>query len=191
MKKILKSFVALSLMGAVFTPNVLANESSDNNTNYFGLTAEDSRTELQTAVDEAVAAFQEEFPDVGIEEIDVELEDGQFYEIDIDGKTEDKEYQITYHAKDKTITEREEEDDDTNQLDDLLDLTKAISIDEATEIAKNEAQLETPTHWTLDYDTERGVMVWEVEFDDDQNTNEAEVKIDATNSEVLHVDTDD
>lgn len=189
MKKMLKSFVALSLMGAIFTPSVLANESSDINTNYFGLAQEDSRTELQTAVDEAVAAFEQEFPDVGIEEIDVELENGQGYDIDIDGKTEDKEYQITYNSKDKAITEREEEDE-TNQLDDLLDLIKAISIDEATDIAKGEAQLETPTNWTLDFDTERNVMVWEVEFDDDQNDQEAEVKIDATNGEVLKVDTD-
>lgn len=149
---------------------------------------DEAKSDAQLAMEEAIEIFREEFPDAEIDQVDVELKADGFYEVEIDGFSADQDFELTVHSENNEISEREEDQDDDQET--ALDFELLITLDEASEIALAEVELEVITHWNLEFDD--GRFEWEVEFDDDENNGqEASVKIDAETSEVLEVDLDD
>lgn len=210
MKKSLKSLVALSLAGLVLgsaslgyvsaqesesseaasSESVESSASSESTESTKGEETEGS--ELQQAVAAAVEAFEAEYADAEINEIDVELNRDGSYEIDVDGFDDTTDYEITYRSDNAEVTSRETESEDDNQDEQALDLEAVITIDEATEIALSEASLETATSWNLDHVDDNDVPEWQVSFDEDENGGqEAEVTINANDGTVIETELDD
>lgn len=211
MKKSIKHLVLLGLSATTLivglAPTVLAQEENSESEVSSEMTSESASSEefaedttqtdeeteaspAQQALESAVEIFREEFPDAEIDQINVELRNDSFYEVELDGFSEDTDYELTVHSENNEIRDREEESSDDNDHEVALDLENLLSLDEATEIALSEVSLPTPTQWDLDSDRDR--FVWEVEFDEDENEGqEATVEIDAESGDVLDVDLDD
>lgn len=148
----------------------------------------EAKSDAQLAMEEAIEIFREEFPDAEINQVDVELKADGFYETEIDGFNGNQDFELTVHSENNEIHEREEDEDDDQET--ALDFEALITLDEASEIALAEVDLEVITHWTLDFDD--GRFEWEVEFDEDENNGrEATVEIDAETGEVIDADLDD
>lgn len=211
MKKSLKSFALLGISGLMLTavaPHVTAqDDSQEASTSEESVSSEESsestdeaqteESELQVAFNEAVALFQEEYPDAEIEEIEVELRNEE-YQITIHAFQDNTEYEVDFSVDPVEIT-RAEEDDDDDSDDEPLNLEELITIDEASEIALEEAGSGTITDWSLDSDD--GKFRWEIEVegaegaaetnDDDDDDNKLHVEIDAETGDVLDVEFDD
>lgn len=194
MKKTLTNLLFIGLASFSLT-TTLAQVQAQDDTTEEEITTEvtqdendEAKSDAQTAMEEAIEIFKEEFPDAEIDQVDVELKNDGFYEIDIDGFNENQDFELTVHSENNEISEREEDED--NDQETALDFEALLSLDEASEIALAEVDLEIITQWTLDSDD--GRFEWEVEFDEDENDGrEATVKIDAESGEVIDVDLDD
>lgn len=194
MKKTLTNLLFIGLASFSLT-TTLAQVQAQDDTTEEEITTEvtqdendEAKSDAQTAMEEAIEIFKEEFPDAEIDQVDVELKNDGFYEIDIDGFNENQDFELTVHSENNEISEREEDED--NDQETALDFEALLSLDEASEIALTEVDLEIITQWTLDSDD--GRFEWEVEFDEDENDGrEATVKIDAESGEVIDVDLDD
>lgn len=190
--KNLKKLLAVSLAGSLLVGGhlVQAQESTTSeaeSTEEATSQAESTdKSEVFQAYEDAIAAFQEAYPEAQIEEIDVELLNDDTFEVEIEGFQGNEEVDATYMSRDGQLTERSAEVDDDGDKQ-ALDLDAVISIDEATEIANGETGLTNPTNWKLDANASR--TVWEVNYDD--QAQEAEVDIDALTGEVLGVELDD
>ncbi len=207
MKKSLKSFALLGMAGLMLTavaPHVSAqDDSQEASTSEESVSSEEStestdeaqteESDLQVALNDAVALFQEEYPNAEIEELEVELRNDN-YQITIHGFEDNIEYDIEFSVDPVEITERDEDNEDDND-DDALVLEDLITIDEASEIALEEAGEGTITDWDLDSDD--GRIRWELEIADVQNPNEDDdddklhIEIDAETGEILNVEFDD
>lgn len=194
MKKTLTNLLFIGLASFSLT-TTLAQVQAQDDTTEEEITTEvtqdendEAKSDAQAAMEEAIEIFKEEFPDAEIDQVDVELKNDGFYEIDIDGFNENQDFELTVHSENNEISEREEDED--NDQETALDFEALLSLDEASEIALAEVDLEIITQWTLDSDD--GRFEWEVEFDEDENDGrEATVKIDAESGEVIDVDLDD
>src|SRR5699024_4654512 len=177
MKKSLKSFALLGMAGLMLTavaPHVSAqDDSQEASTSEESVSSEEStestdeaqteESDLQVALNDAVALFQEEYPNAEIEELEVELRNEE-YRITIHGLEDNIEYEVE-------ITERDEDNEDDNDNDgEALVLEDLITIDEASEIALEEAGEGTITDWDLDSDD--GRVSWEIEIDGVENPDQ-------------------
>lgn len=194
MKKTLTNLLFIGLASFSLTTTLTQVQAQDDTTEEEITTEvtqdenDEAKSDAQTAMEEAIEIFKEEFPDAEIDQVDVELKNDGFYEIDIDGFNENQDFELTVHSENNEISEREEDED--NDQETALDFEALLSLDEASEIALAEVDLEIITQWTLDSDD--GRFEWEVEFDEDENDGrEATVKIDAESGEVIDVDLDD
>lgn len=212
MKKSLKSFALLGMAGLMLTavaPHVSAqDDSQEASTSEESVSSEEStestdeaqteESDLQVALNDAVALFQEEYPNAEIEELEVELRNEE-YRITIHGFEDNIEYEVDFSVDPVEITDRDEDNEDDNDNDDALVLEDLITIDEASEIALEEAGSGTITDWSLDSDD--GKFRWEIEVegaegaaetnDDDDDDNKLHVEIDAETGDVLDVEIDD
>lgn len=203
MKKSLKKLVLIGMSGMMFSaviPTVYAQESSDESTTE-ETTSETTdeateESELQAYLNEAAEMFLSEYPDAELEEIDIELRNDE-YKITIHGFDGSNEYEVDFSVNPVEITDREEDndDDDNDDNDEALILEDLISLDEASEIALEEAGGGTITDWNLDYDD--GRFRWDIEIDDlavgnsdDDDDDEFNIEIDATTGEIIEVDFD-
>lgn len=210
MKKSLKTFALLSMSGLMLTavaPHVMAQDDSQETTSEESVSSEESsentdeaqaeESDIQVALNEAVALFQEEYPDAEIEELEVELRNEE-YKITIHGFQDNTEYEVEFSVDPVEITKTEEDGDDDSD-DEALNLEALITIDEASEIALEEAGSGTITDWSLDSDD--GQFRWDIEVegaegatatnDDDDDDNKLHVEIDAETGDVLDVEIDD
>lgn len=194
MKKTLTNLLFIGLASFSLTTTLAQVQAQDDTTEEEVTTEvtqdenDEAKSDAQTAMEVAIEIFKEEFPDAEIDQVDVELKNDGFYEIDIDGFNENQDFELTVHSENNEISEREEDED--NDQETALDFEALLSLDEASEIALAEVDLEIITQWTLDSDD--GRFEWEVEFDEDENDGrEATVKIDAESGEVIDVDLDD
>ncbi|XJS11132.1 PepSY domain-containing protein [Aerococcaceae bacterium WGS1372] len=212
MKKSLKKLVLLGVSGMMLTavmPQVMAQESSEESTTEESVAGSTESTEttdeeateeseLQTALNEAIELFKAEYPETELKEIDVELRKEE-YKITIHGFSGTNEYEVDFSVDPVEITNKEEDNDDDDNDDDALVLEDLITIDEASDIALEEAGGGMITDWNLD--TDDGKAIWELEIEDpalentdnndDDDDNKLHVEIDATTGEVLKVEFDD
>ncbi|WP_338487826.1 PepSY domain-containing protein [Ruoffia tabacinasalis] len=209
MKKSLKSFALLGISGLMLTavaPHVTAqDDSQEASTSEESVSSEEStestdeaqteESDLQVALNDAVALFQEEYPNAEIEELEVELRNEE-YRITIHGFEDNIEYEVDFSVAPVEITDRDEDNEDDNDNDgEALVLEDLITIDEASEIALEEASEGTITDWDLDSDD--GRVRWEIEIDgvenpdQDDDDNKLHIEIDAETGDILNVEFDD
>lgn len=142
-------------------------------------------TDPEVSLEEAVKIFNDAYPGVDIESIDLKSKSHLYY--DIDGFDKTKEYEVEIDATTKELTEKEIETDQSD--DQALDFSKIIDPSEAIKAANAESAAKglTPTSWSLDVDD--GIQKYQIEYDDGKN--EVEIDIHAETGEVLEVDIDD
>ncbi|MDN6639558.1 MAG: PepSY domain-containing protein [Tetragenococcus sp.] len=147
---------------------------------------------ISVSVNNAIQIYEDELPDTDITEINLDESNGGYY-YEVEGLDDDNEYEMSIDAKTEDAQRQETEKLGSNEQEgqkreqDKLDLTNLLSIQEAAEIATDEAGGGQAIDWSLDKNLK--ITYWEVEVEDGQD--ETEVKINAQTGEVLEVNEDD
>ncbi|PXZ20636.1 hypothetical protein DM474_04745 [Lactobacillus helveticus] len=145
------------------------------------------RTKIDLSQKDAVDKFDAKYPNKQIKSIDLKQENGT-YVYEIDGFDKTNEYTATIDADTgKVLHSHSEKLDLDDRHQKALDLNSVISRDEATKIAEKHAD-GVSKEWNLELDEDDGKAYWDVEVSD--GTKSTEVKINATNKDVVRTDTD-
>ncbi|TLQ20158.1 PepSY domain-containing protein [Lactobacillus helveticus] len=145
------------------------------------------RTKIDLSQKDAVDKFDAKYPNKQIKSIDLKQENGT-YVYEIDGFDKTNEYTATIDADTgKVLHSHSEKLDLDDRHQKALDLNSVISRDEATKIAEKHAD-SVSKEWNLELDEDDGKAYWDVEVSD--GTKSTEVKINATNKDVVRTDTD-
>lgn len=144
-------------------------------------------TNPTVSMKDAVDIFKESYPDAKIESIELDTDSSGRLHYDIDGFDETKEYDVEIDATTKEIIVNEVERERTS--DEAIDFSAIIDPAEAIEIASTKTEVEglSATGWSLE--VENGKQTYTVEYE--RNNSDIDIKIDATNGEILEVDIDD
>lgn len=144
-------------------------------------------TNPTVSMTEAVDIFKQSYPDAKIESIELDTDSSGRLHYDIDGFDGTKEYDVEIDATTKEIIVNEVERERTS--DEAIDFSAIIDPAEAIEIASTKTEVEglSATGWTLE--VENGKQIYTVEYE--RNNSDIDIKIDATNGEILEVDMDD
>lgn len=145
--------------------------------------------EIEVTEEQALTIFSDEY-DQTVESLELETSrDGYMYDVEsYDNQTE---YNTTIDANSGDIIDTKSDNDDDEDEEEHryeLDQQEAISREEASEIAENEAGGGQAREWKLERVSD-STQIWEVNVL--ENGNETEVAIDAEDSEVLEVEQDD
>ncbi|MGO4937830.1 PepSY domain-containing protein [Fundicoccus sp. Sow4_H7] len=195
MKKTFKKFVMLTAsvtaLGASLPVLVNAQDdaSSESTESVEESTADEAEaSDLQLALELALDLFYEQVPDIGVTEIDIDLNDDGSYDIDIQGVNADGEYEYELRVSGEEVSnENFERDDDDDDDDEILDLENYLSIDEITKIALDAVGSGKVTDWTLDFDDNK--PVWDLDIDEvDGDDDDVEITIHAETGEILDTD---
>lgn len=145
------------------------------------------RAKIDLSQKDALDKFDAKYPNKQIKSIDLKQENGTYvYEIDEFDKT--NEYTATIEADNgKVLHSHSEKLDVDDRHQKALDLNSVISRDEATKIAEKHAD-GVSKEWNLELDEDDGKAYWDVEVSD--GTKSTEVKINATNKDVVRTDRD-
>lgn len=147
--------------------------------------------EVSFSVEDAIATFQKNLPDVDITEIEFDQKLGKEV-FEITGVDDNKEYEWVIDANNQEILEKESEALDAEEKEgqkrqEKLNLKELISLSEASDIAVKEIGSGTAVDWQLDQ--ELGQTYWEVKVKD--GNRKIEVKLDAQSGEILEKKLDD
>lgn len=146
---------------------------------------------IQVDMEKAVSEFENAYPDASISSIELEAERGT-WQYEIQGLDDEKEYEIIVDANTQEVTNEREEALDANDAggverkEDALDMDNIIDPQEAVDIALSEAE-GAISSWKLEKDDQ--VTYYEVTVTN--AGNDYDIKLDATNGEVLGTDRDD
>ena len=145
------------------------------------------RAKIDLSQKDALDKFDAKYPNKQIKSIDLKQENGT-YVYEIDGFDKTNEYTATIEAKNgKVLHSHSEKLDVDDRHQKALDLNSVISRDEATKIAEKHAD-GVSKEWNLELDEDDGKAYWDVEVSD--GTKSTEVKINATNKDVIRTDRD-
>ncbi|ALI53165.1 PepSY domain-containing protein [Lactobacillus helveticus] len=145
------------------------------------------RAKIDLSQKDALDKFDAKYPNKQIKSIDLKQENGT-YVYEIDGFDKTNEYTATIDADNgKVLHSHSEKLDVDDRHQKALDLNSVISRDEATKIAEKHAD-GVSKEWNLELDEDDGKAYWDVEVSD--GTKSAEVKINATNKDVVRTDRD-
>ncbi|GGC90853.1 PepSY domain-containing protein [Enterococcus wangshanyuanii] len=188
-----KLVISMTLM--LLTLGACANNSGTttgtNNTETKNETRSDAETRLETikiSLPDAIAAFEEIYPNAAITSID--LEDSlESYSYKIQGIEGTKEFDIRVDADSGEVTKEREEtvDRDDQGEDKALDLKDLISLEEATEIAEGTVKDGEAIEWSLE--NELATTYWEITIKTGL-LSENTVKINAQTGDVLEQEQD-
>lgn len=142
----------------------------------------DIKINQQAAIDQ----FNKKYPDKHLNEVELESDKGK-YMYKVKGFDNTNEYKVKVNAKDGKVISNKSEKLDKNDKKYTLDPSKAISRDEASQIAEKAAKKGSSIEWKLEQEKENQA-VWEVQVKDGRTVKE--VKIDAGSKKVLEVETD-
>lgn len=145
------------------------------------------RAKIDLSQKDALDKFDAKYPNKQIKSIDLKQKNGT-YVYEIDGFDKTNEYTATIDADNGKVLHLHSEKldvDDHHQK--ALDLNSVISRDEATKIAEKHAD-GVSKEWNLELDEDDGKAYWDVEVSD--GTKSTEVKINATNKDVIRTDRD-
>ncbi|MEY8441417.1 PepSY domain-containing protein [Lactobacillaceae bacterium 24-114] len=142
----------------------------------------DIKIDQQAAIDK----FNQKYPDKQIYEVELESDHGK-YVYKIKGFDKTNEYKVKVNAKDGKVISSESEKLDQNEKEYALDPGKAISRDEASQIAEKAAKKGSAIEWKLEQE-KKNQAVWEIKVKDGRTVKE--VKIDAGSKKVLNVEND-
>ncbi len=145
------------------------------------------RAKIDLSQKDALDKFDAKYPNKQIKSIDLKQENGT-YVYEIDGFDKTNEYTATIDADNgKVLHSHSEKLDVDDRHQKALDLNSVISRDEATKIAEKHAD-GVSKEWNLELDEDDGKAYWDVEVSD--GTKSTEVKINATNKDVVRTDRD-
>ncbi len=186
--------LGLSLLGlGVFTGCTTQTDKTTDNSDTTKTTevAKDKEVDVMSVKD-AVAKYNETYPDTKV--ISVKLDkSAKTYTYKVKGVGEDAEYSVKIDGVTREIvkedTEKLDKDDEHKAKAEALDLSKAISINEATKIAEKEVGKGSAHEWKLKKESQTGAMVWKVEVKDGRK--EIDVKINAETGDILGTEKED
>lgn len=145
------------------------------------------RAKIDLSQKDALDKFDAKYPNKQIKSIDLKQENGT-YVYEIGGFDKTNEYTATIDADNgKVLHSHSEKLDVDDRHQKALDLNSVISRDEATKIAEKHAD-GVSKEWNLELDEDDGKAYWDVEVSD--GTKSTEVKINATNKDVVRTDRD-
>lgn len=145
------------------------------------------RAKIDLSQKDALDKFDAKYPNKQIKSIDLKQKNGT-YVYEIDGFDKTNEYTATIDADNgKVLHSHSEKLDVDDRHQKALDLNSVISRDEATKIAEKHAD-GVSKEWNLELDEDDGKAYWDVEVSD--GTKSTEVKINATNKDVIRTDRD-
>ncbi|MGG5342646.1 PepSY domain-containing protein [Enterococcus sp. AZ192] len=188
-----KIIISMTLM--LLTLGACANNSGTttgtSNTETKNETRSDAGTRLETikiSLPDAIAAFEEIYPNAAITSIDLEDSLGS-YSYKIQGIEGTKEFDIRVDADSGEVTKEREEkvDRDDQGEDNALDLKDLISLEEATEIAEGTVKDGEAIEWSLE--KELATTYWEITIKTGL-LSENTVKINAQTGDVLEQEQD-
>ena len=193
----LMSLSAAVLVGCTTTTDNTTNRSSTtimSTTTSDGNTSLDSTENAMTTMSwqDAVAVFQEKFPDTSITSISFDTSFGKWY-YDIEGINDTTEFELRIDPATGETSREEQQTLDKDEQNaayresEALDLEGVISIEEASQIALDAVGSGEVTD--LDLERELSVTYWKVTIEDGRK--EFEVSIDARTKEVLTTERDD
>ena len=193
----LMSLSAAVLVGCTTTTDNTTNQSSAtimSTTTSDGNTSLDSTENAMTTMSwqDAVAVFQEKFPDTSITSISFDTSFGKWY-YNIEGINETTEFELRIDPATGETSREEQQTLDKDEQNaayresEALDLEGVISIEEASQIALDAVGSGEVTD--LDLERELSVTYWKVTIED--RRKEYEVSIDARTKEVLTTERDD
>lgn len=193
----LMSLSAAVLVGCTTTTDNTTNRSSTtimSTTTSDGNTSLDSTENAMTTMSwqDAVAVFQEKFPDTSITSISFDTSFGKWY-YNIEGINETTEFELRIDPATGETSREEQQTLDKDEQNaayresEALDLEGVISIEEASQIALDAVGSGEVTD--LDLERELSVTYWKVTIEDGRK--EFEVSIDARTKEVLTTERDD
>lgn len=193
----LMSLSAAVLVGCTTTTDNTTNRSSTtimSTTTSDGNTSLDSTENAMTTMSwqDAVAVFQEKFPDTSITSISFDTSFGKWY-YNIEGINETTEFELRIDPATGETSREEQQTLDKDEQNaayresEALDLEGVISIEEASQIALDAVGSGEVTD--LDLERELSVTYWKVTIEDGRK--EFEVSIDARTKEVLTTERND
>lgn len=151
--------------------------------------SQEDKSEFQTVLETALKDFEEKYPEVKISGLKVKLKKNDVIEVEIEGFDIESEYEVTYDNKEQQFTKEEKETLDSDDEYIELSLDKLKTLDEITEIANQKTNLSNIESWKLSADDDHNNQpVWEVEYDDEKDKDDVELKIDAQSGEILKVE---
>lgn len=156
-------------------------ESSTNNSTQPGI----NNQNLSISLEDAVKIFQDTYPSVSIESI--QMDDDRNYEYDIDGFDEANEYELSIDANSGETRDQETGDNNDND-EEALNLENVLSPQEAMDIALNEIGTGYVDEWELDM--ENGAPVYEISIEetDNQDDDDMDITIHGETGEILKRD---
>lgn len=151
--------------------------------------SQEDKSEFQTILETALKDFEEKYPEVKISGLKVKIQKDDIIEVEIEGFDNDSDYEVTYNSKEQQFTKEEKETLDSDDEYIELSLDKLKTLDEITEIANQKTNLSNIESWKLSADDDHNNQpVWEVEYDDEKEKDDVELKIDAQSGEILKVE---
>lgn len=151
--------------------------------------SQENKSEFQIILETALKDFEEKYPEVKISGLKVKVQKDDIIEVEIEGFDNDSDYEVTYNSKEQQFTKEEKETLDSDDEYIELSLDKLKTLDEITEIANQKTNLSNIESWKLSADDDHNNQpVWEVEYDDEKEKDDVELKIDAQSGEILKVE---
>lgn len=151
--------------------------------------SQEDKSEFQIILETALKDFEEKYPEVKISGLKVKIQKDDIIEVEIEGFDNDLNYEVTYNSKEQQFTKEEKETLDSDDEYIELSLDKLKTLDEITEIANQKTNLSNIESWKLSADDDHNNQpVWEVEYDDEKEKDDVELKIDAQSGEILKVE---
>lgn len=151
--------------------------------------SQEDKSEFQIILETALKDFEEKYPEVKISGLKVKIQKDDIIEVEIEGFDNDLDYEVTYNSKEQQFTKDEKDELDSDDEYIELALDKLKTLDEITEIANQKTNLSNIESWKLSADDDHNNQpVWEVEYDDEKEKDDVELKIDAQSGEILKVE---
>lgn len=183
---------SLFLLGLLTTTSFIATPvyaQNDANEETTVEVSQEDKSEFQTVLETALKDFEEKYPEVKISDLKVKLQKNDVIEVEIEGFDNDSDYEVTYDSKEQQFTKEEKETLDSDDEYIELTLDKLKTLDEITEIANQKTNLSNIESWKLSADDDHNNQpVWEVEYEDEKDKDDVELKIDAQSGEILKVE---
>lgn len=150
------------------------------------------KSDIQVTADEALAKYQEAYPNTSITSLDLDTSFGSYY-YDVKGVDDNVEYEATINAQTGELNKEREEKLDTEdqngveRQNEALDTAGILTIDEAADVALQSVGSGEAIEWSLE--RELSITYWEVIVKD--GMTETSVKFDAKTGELLETEIDD
>lgn len=157
-----------------------------------GSTKTNINSEIVLTAEEALAAYEEAYPNTSVTSLDLDTSFGS-YHYDVKGVDDSTEYEIKVNAKTGEVTkEREEKLDREDQngverKNEALDLDGILTVEKAAAIALETAGQGEAVEWSLE--RELTTTYWEVKIKN--GFSETSIKMDAKTGTVLETELDD